>query len=83
MDFYQNYDFALFEKIGFSRGFTTGVEQERDEAKAEVQVAQLAAIEAGDMKARAEEELTRVRDALAAVEEARRKAKVEASRMVV
>ena len=51
----------------------SGVEKEREEAKEEAQVAWLAVVAVGDLKERAEEELARVRDTLAATEEARRK----------
>ena len=59
--------------------------KERDEAKAEAQVAQLTVVAVGDAKIRAEEELARVRDALATTEEARYKAEaeVEAARLEV
>ena len=43
----------------------------------------LAAVVAGDLKARAEEELARVRDSLEAAEDARRKDEVEAARLEV
>ena len=49
----------------------------------EAQVTRLVAVVAGDAKARAEKELARVREALVAVEEARRKAEVEAARLEV
>ena len=55
-------------------------ERERDEAKEEAQVAWLAAIATGDSKARAEDDLTRVQEALSIAEEARRKAEAETSR---
>ena len=45
------------------------LEEERDEAKQEAKVACLMAVAAGDAKARAEDDLTRVLDALAVVEE--------------
>ena len=41
--------------------------KERDEAKQEAKVARLAAVAAGEAKARVEDDLTRVRDALAVV----------------
>ena len=52
-------------------------DKDREKAKAKDQVARLVAIAAGDAKAWVEE-LARVQDTLAAVEEARRKAKAEA-----
>ena len=45
------------------------VEKERDEVKQEAKVARLAAIAAGEAKARAEDDLARMRDALVAAEE--------------
>ena len=45
------------------------VEKERDEAKQEAKVARLAAIAAGKAKARAEDDLVRIQDALATAEE--------------
>ena len=45
------------------------VEKERDEARQEAKVARLAAIVAGEAKAMAEDDLVRMRDALAVVEE--------------
>ena len=50
---------------------TTSAEKERNEAKEEAQVARLAAVVAGDVKAKAEGDLARVQDALAVLEEAR------------
>ena len=44
-------------------------EKERDEAKPKAKVARLTAVAAGDAKARAEDDLTRARDALATAEE--------------
>ena len=46
-------------------------EKERDEAKHEAKVARLTAITVGDAKARAEDDMTRARDALAVEEEDR------------
>ena len=51
----------------------TRVEKERDEAKEEAKVTRLAAIIAGDAKARVEGDLVKVQEALAATEEARRR----------
>ena len=59
------------------------MEKERDEAKQEAKVAFLAAIAAGEAKARAEDDLARMREALAAVEEDRRGLKAKVSRMTV
>ena len=53
------------------------MENERDEAKKEVQIARLAAVAKGDSRARVEDDLARVQDALAIAEEAKRKAEVE------
>ena len=47
------------------------MEKEREEAKAKAQVARSVAVVEGDAKARAEEELARVQDALEAAKEAR------------
>ena len=49
----------------------------------EAQVAQLAIVTVGDMKAWAEEELVRVRDALVVAKEARLEAEAEASRLEI
>ena len=57
------------------------VEKERDEAKQEAKVDRLRAIAAGDAKARAEDDLTRALDALAATEEDGRR--LEAARLAV
>ena len=55
----------------------TSAAKERDRAKEEAQVAKLAAVTAGDIKAWAENDLARVQSALAATEEAKRKAESE------
>ena len=55
----------------------TRAEKERDKAKEEAQVARLAAVVAGDAKARVEGDLAKVQEALVAVEEARHRAEVE------
>ena len=60
---------------------TTRVEKERDEAKHEVKVAYLAASAAGDSKARADEDMARVQEALAAKDEGRCKAKEDLARV--
>ena len=60
-----------------------GAEKKRDETKEEAQLAWIAAVMAGDAKARAKDNLARVQDALAVVKEARRKVKVEAARLEV
>ena len=52
-----------------------GAEKERDKAKNEAQVAPLAAVATGDAKARAEDDLARVQEALAVTEKARCKAR--------
>ena len=52
-------------------------EKERDEAKKEAQIAQLAVVAAGDTKEMAEDALARVREALAVAEDAKRKVKAE------
>ena len=59
------------------------MEKERDEAKQELQVARLTAVVAGDAKARAEDNLTRARDALAVVEEDGRGLEAEVARLEV
>ena len=48
-----------------------GAEKERDEAKEEAQVAQLAAVATSDAREKLEGDLARVKDALAVAEEAR------------
>ena len=68
-------------KVG--AGKTASAERKRDEAKEEVQPIQLVAIAAGDMKALAEDELSRVQNALAAAEEARWKDEVEVAHLEV
>ena len=60
-----------------------GAEKERDEDKEEAQVARLAAIAAGDAKARAEDDLARVQEAQVIKEKARLKAEAENSRLEV
>ena len=55
----------------------TVAEKEMDEAKEEVQLAQIAVVVAGDVKARAVDNLARVQDVLAIEVEARRKAKAK------
>ena len=57
--------------------------KERDGTKQEAKVARLAAVVPGEAKARAEDDLTRVRDALAATEEDRRGLEAEVARMTV
>ena len=59
------------------------MEKERDEAKEEVQLSQLATVATGDAKVLAEDKLARVQDALAVVEKTRRKAEVEVSYLKV
>ena len=59
------------------------MEKERDEAKQEAKVAHLTAVVAGDAKARAEDELTRALDALAAKEEDGRRLEADVARLAV
>ena len=59
------------------------MERERDEAKEEVQLSQLATVATGDAKVLVEDKLARVQDAPAVVEKTRRKAEVEASYLEV
>ena len=58
-------------------------EKEMDETKQEVKVARLAAIATCEVKARAKDDLTRVRDALAATEEDGRGLEAEFARLTV
>ena len=60
-----------------------GAEKKRHEAKDEAQVARLVAIVEGDAKARAEDDLSRVQEALVVAKEVRRKAKAETARLEV
>ena len=69
---------------------TASANKERDKAKEEAQVARLAAIVVGNVKEKIEGDLTRVKDALAAVEEsmvvteeARHKVESEVARLEV
>ena len=59
------------------------MEKERDEAKNEAQVAWLAVVAAGDAKARVEDDLARVQEALVVAEEVRFKAEVEIAHLEV
>ena len=59
------------------------MKKERDKAKQEVKVACLAAIAAGEAKARAGDGLAMMRDALAAAEEDRRGLEAEVARLTV
>ena len=59
------------------------MEKERDEAKQEAKVAHLVANMASNARARAEEDLDRVQEALADAKEGRHKAKAEAARLEV
>ena len=59
------------------------MEKERDEAKHEVKVSRMAAIAAGEAKARAEDDLARMRDALAAVEEDEQGMEAEVAHLTV
>ena len=54
-----------------------GAKKERDKAKNEAQVASLATVATGDTKARAEDDLARVQEALAIIEKARCKARAD------
>ena len=56
------------------------VENERDEAKEETQLAWLAVVATSDTKVLVEDKLARVQDALAVAKEASRKAEVKAAR---
>ena len=58
-------------------------EKERNEVKQEAKVARLAAIAAGEAKARAKDDLTRARDALATAEEDGCRLEVEVARLAV
>ena len=58
-------------------------EKERDEAKQEAKVSRLAAVAAGEAKARSNDDLTKVRDALAAVKEDGRGLEAEVDRLMV
>ena len=60
-----------------------GAEKKRHEAKDEAQVTRVVAIVAGDAKARAEDDLSRVQEALVVAKEVRRKAKAETVRLEV
>ena len=57
-------------------------EREREEAKQEAKVSCLATTASGDAKERVEDELARVLDALAAIEEDGRQSEVEIARLV-
>ena len=58
-------------------------EKERDEAKQEAKVAHLTTVAVGYAKAKVEDDLNRVQDALAAVEEDGRKLEAEVSSLAV
>ena len=58
-------------------------EKEKDEDKQEAKVAHLVSMAAGEAKARAEDELARMRDAMAAVEEDGRGLEAEVARLMV
>ena len=58
-------------------------EKERDEAKQEAKVARLAAMAAGEAKERAEDDLARMQDALAAAEEDGRGLEAEVARLTI
>ena len=58
-------------------------EKERDEAKQEARVARLTAVAVGDAKARAEDDLNRVQNSLAAAEKDGRSLEADVSRLVV
>ena len=55
----------------------TGLEKKRDEAKEEAQIPQLAIVATGDARALAEDDMAKVRDALAFPKEAKHKAKAK------
>ena len=59
------------------------VEKERDEAKEEAQNARLVVFATGDAKARVEDNLARVQDALVIAEDVRHKVEVEVARLEV
>ena len=59
------------------------MEKERNEAKQEAKVACVAASTVGDVRARAEEDLTKVQEALAATEEGRGKAEAKTALLEV
>ena len=59
------------------------MEKERDEAKEEAQISQLAAVATGDAKAWVEENLGSDQEALAVMEEAKRKTEAETARLKV
>ena len=61
----------------------TGIEKERDEAKEEAQITRLATVATSDIRAWLEDDMARVRDALAVVKEAKRKAEAETACLVV
>ena len=58
-------------------------EEEREEAKHEANVARLVTTTVGDAKARVEDDLARVLDALVAMEEDERRLKIEISRLAI
>ena len=60
-----------------------GAEKEKDEAKEETQIARLATVAAGDTRVRVEDDLDRVRDALAVAEEAKLKVEAEITNLEV
>ena len=59
------------------------MEKEKDEAKEETQIAQLATVVVGDARARAEDDLGRVRDTLVVVEEPKCKAEAKTAHLEV
>ena len=64
-------------------GKDVSVEKEKDEVKEEVQLARLAALAVGDIKALVKDKLSRVQDALAVAEEAKHKDEVETTHLEV
>ena len=68
-------------KVGVEK--IVGAEKERDEAKEKVQLTRITAVTAGNTKARAEDDLAMVQDALEVAEEARHKAEAKAAHLEV
>ena len=61
----------------------TDVKKKRDKAKEEAQIARLVVVAAGDVRARTEYDMARVRDALAVAKEAKRKVEAEIAHLEV
>ena len=62
---------------------TLNGENERDEAMEEAQIARLDVVTVGGARERAQDDLARVRDALAVAEEAKRKTEAKTARLEV